>query len=54
MNGVYSGVGSRVAQGARAPPLVGLSLRVFISGRLVSQEEPSVRGAADLYSHCAQ
>ena len=44
-----SGVGSGVAPGVRAP-LVGLSLRVFISRRLLSQEESSVRGAADVAS----
>ena len=38
-----------MAPGARVP-LVGLSLRVFISRRLVLQEESSVRGAADLAS----
>ena len=36
-----------MAPGARAPHFVGYSLRVLISGKLVSQEESSVRGAAD-------
>ena len=42
-----SGVGSGVAPWARAPPCW-IFLESFISGRLVSQEESSVRGAADL------